>query len=201
MSERKARDSFILHIDDFEDIDKLKNPEVGKLLRAIIAYATGQDIPAMGVQASTMFGYIRRHMERDMLKYEETCAKRAAAGKRGGRPRKQETENQEEAKKANGFFVKQNNPDTEPDPDIDIDSDIDPDTEPDSDAVAPPDGGPGYESGLQAQERENRIRTLETFIRLYKQGAMGDKEDYAHWSGELEKLKGGNGYGNNRRTP
>ena len=196
MSERKARDSFILHIDDFEDIDKLKNPEVGKLLRAILAYATGQDIPTMGVQASTMFGYIRRHMERDMLKYEETCAKRAAAGRRGGRPRKQGTENQEEAKKANGFFDKQKTPDIEPDPDTDIDPDIDP--EPDPDVVAPPDGGPGYESGLQAQERENRIRALETFIRLYRQGAMGDYEDYAHWSRELEKLKGGNGYGNNR---
>ena len=50
-----------------------------------------------------MFGYIRRHMERDKAKYEATCRKRAEAGSQGGRPKK---ETSEKAKKANGFSGK-----------------------------------------------------------------------------------------------
>ena len=106
MGEEKTRmkDSFVMHIEDFEDLGELKDAEAGKLLRAIIAFATEEEIPKLGVQAKTMFGYIRRHMERDKAKYEATCRKRAEAGCQGGRPKK---ETSEKAKKANGFSEKQ----------------------------------------------------------------------------------------------
>lgn len=105
MGEEKTRmkDSFVMHIEDFEDLGELKDAEAGKLLRAIIAFATEEEIPKLGVQAKTMFGYIRRHMERDKAKYEATCRKRAEAGCQGGRPKK---ETPEKAKKANGFSGK-----------------------------------------------------------------------------------------------
>ena len=105
MGEEKTRmkDSFVMHIEDFEDLGELKDAEAGKLLRAIIAFATEEEIPKLGVQAKTMFGYIRRHMERDKAKYEATCRKRAEAGSQGGRPKK---ETPEKAKKANGFSGK-----------------------------------------------------------------------------------------------
>lgn len=105
MGEEKTRmkDSFVMHIEDFEDLGELKDAEAGKLLRAIIAFATEEEIPKLGVQAKTMFGYIRRHMERDKAKYEATCRKRAEAGSQGGRPKK---ETSEKAKKANGFSGK-----------------------------------------------------------------------------------------------
>ena len=105
MGEEKTRmkDSFVMHIEDFEDLGELKDAEAGKLLRAIIAFATEEEIPKLGVQAKTMFGYIRRHMERDKAKYEATCRKRAEAGCQGGRPKK---ETSEKAKKANGFSGK-----------------------------------------------------------------------------------------------
>lgn len=105
MGEEKTRtkDSFVMHIEDFEDLGELKDTEAGKLLRAIIAFATEEEIPKLGVQAKTMFGYIRRHMERDKAKYEATCRKRAEAGSQGGRPKK---ETSEKAKKANGFSGK-----------------------------------------------------------------------------------------------
>lgn len=105
MGEEKTRmkDSFVMHIEDFEDLGELKDAEAGKLLRAIIAFATDEEAPKLGVQAKTMFGYIRRHMERDKAKYEATCRKRAEAGCQGGRPKK---ETSEKAKKANGFSGK-----------------------------------------------------------------------------------------------
>jgi len=105
MGEEKTRmkDSFVMHIEDFEDLGELKDAEAGKLLRAIIAFATEEEIPKLGIQSKTMFGYIRRHMERDKAKYEATCRKRAEAGSQGGRPKK---ETPEKAKKANGFSEK-----------------------------------------------------------------------------------------------
>ena len=177
MDERKGRDSVILHMEDFEDIGELKDGDAGKLLKAILAYTLdpGAELPKLGLQAKTMFGYIRRHMDRDRAKYEETCAKRAAAGKKGGRPRKDVFDFPEKAKKANGFFEKQNNPDT--------------DTEPDTEPVA----APGGDSGLwnSAQEKENRMRYLDMMCDLYERGALEDDETYRRLSRELEVLRGG----------
>ena len=48
------------------------------------------------------FSFIKSQMDKDIEKYNETCAKRSEAGKLGGRPKKQE-----EAKKANGFYENQ----------------------------------------------------------------------------------------------
>ena len=114
------QDSVILHLEDFEDIDCMKDAEAGKLLKAILCYVSTGALPdKLGVQARTMFGYIRRHIDRDKDKYAEKCRKRAEAGRKGGRPKKEANdsdENQNKAKKANGFFEKQNNPDPEPDP-------------------------------------------------------------------------------------
>lgn len=187
-----GKDSFVLHIEDFEDLGELKDSEAGKLLKAVLAYATGGDIPKLGLQSKTMFGYIRRHMERDRQRYEETCAKRAAAGKKGGRPRKDASE---KAKKANGYFAFEKNPDNEPDYDYDPDNDYEPEYDPDNEPepVAPPGGGPGDESGLWSPEQKaRRIKMLEILMDLYKKGCVGTRQEYQEWIAELEQLKGGN---------
>ena len=194
MDERKGRDSVILHMEDFEDIGELKDGDAGKLLKAILAYTLdpGAELPKLGLQAKTMFGYIRRHMDRDRAKYEETCVKRAAAGKKGGRPRKDGFDFPEKAKKANGFLEKQNNPDT--DTDTDTDTEPEPDTEPDTEPVAAPCGWPGGgDSGLwsSAQDKENRMRYLDMMCDLYERGALNDDETYRRLSRELEVLRGG----------
>lgn len=194
MGEEKAqgKDSFVLHMDDFEDISDLKDADAGKLLKAILAYAADAsgDLPKLGVQAKTMFGYIRRHMDRDRAKYEATCAKRAKAGKLGGRPKK----GSDKAKKANGFFEKQNNPDNDPDPDSEYEYDPEYEPEYEPEPVAAPDGGPGgSDSGLWASEKEkqNRIRYLETMCELYQSGAFQDDGTRRRLSMELESLRGG----------
>ena len=195
MGEEKTRmkDSFVMHIEDFEDLGELKDAEAGKLLRAIIAFATEEEIPKLGVQAKTMFGYIRRHMERDKAKYEATCRKRAEAGCQGGRPKK---ETSEKAKKANGFFEKQNNPDNDndPEPDIDPDNDPEPDIDPEREPEpVPPEGGGGEDgaSGLGEEEtRRKRISFLTTMCNLYRAGCLEDKDDYDRYRAELETLKG-----------
>ena len=188
-----GKESFVLHLEDFEDFEELKDAEAGKLIKAILAYASTGVLPEnLGVRASTMFRYIRRHLDRDKARYEETCRKRAESGKLGGRPRKQEDEKQNKAKKAKGFSEKQKNPDIDPDPERDPDPEPEPERDPERDPVAPPGGGPG-EGGFEigSMERENRISYLVTMCRLYQAGAITDAEDYKAWNRELEALRGG----------
>ena len=185
----EKRDSIVLHIEDFEDIGELRDSEAGKLLKAILAYASSGEIPdKLGVQAKTMFSFIRRHIDRDKAKYDEKCRKRSEAGKRGGRPKKADngntdgfSEKQEEAKKANGFFAFQKNPDPEPDP------------EPVAPQSCAPDSGLNSGSGQDDMylDKKKRIAFLETMCRLYKSGALTDPEDYRRFSEELRMLKGG----------
>lgn len=72
--------SVVLHLEDFEDFEELKDTEAGKLMKAILAYVSTGALPEnLGIQAKTMFRYIRRHIDRDKAKYAETCRKRAEA--------------------------------------------------------------------------------------------------------------------------
>lgn len=185
------QDSVVLHLEDFEDLGSLKDAEAGKLLKAILAYVSTGVLPdKLGVQAKTMFGYIRRHIDRDKTYYDEVKRKRSEAGKLGGRPKK----SKENQKKQMVFEEsKKSYPDTDTVPDTDTDTV--PDTEPDT--VAPPSGGPGFDfdSGYGIDDmyhnREKRIAYLETMCRLYKAGALSDQDDYARWCAELKELKGG----------
>ena len=185
------KNNVILHLEDFEDLQDLKDAEAGRLLKAIYSYvSTGEVVDNLGVQARTMFRYIRRRIDRDKASYEEKCRKRAAAGKLGGRPKKEmdNEENQEKAKKANGFFEKQNNPEYDPDPD------------PDPDPVARM--GPGWQSRTASpipppdpqkaqEERLRRVQYLKTMLNLYHCGALVDPEEERRYRRELEELTGG----------
>ena len=189
--EAGSKTNVILHLEDFEDLQELKDAEAGRLLKAIYSYvSTGEVVDNLGVQARTMFRYIRRRIDRDKASYEEKCRKRAAAGKLGGRPKKEmdNEENQEKAKKANGFFEKQNNPEYDPDPD------------PDPDPVERL--GPGWQSRTASpipppdpqkaqEERLRRVKYLKTMLNLYHCGALVDPEEERRFRRELEELTGG----------
>ena len=181
------QDSVVLHLDDFEDLDDLNNAEAGKLLKAILAYVSTGALPdKLGVQAKTMFGYIRRHIDRDKTYYDEVKRKRSEAGKLGGRPKK----SKENQKKQKVFEEsKKSYPDPDPDPDPDTDPDPDPDT------VAPPVGAPDGTS--DSGQIEKRISFLRTMCRLFEAGALQDKEDYAMYMQELQELT--DGVADNRR--
>lgn len=104
------KNSFVLYDEYFEHIDLMTDEQAGMLLRAIMAYRNGKDLPEMDAAATIAFSFIRQQMDRDSEKYEETCRKRAEAGAMGGRPRKEEKANgfSEKAKKANGYSEKAN---------------------------------------------------------------------------------------------
>lgn len=177
------QDSVVLHLEDFEDLGSLKDAEAGKLLKAILAYVSTGVLPdKLGVQAKTMFGYIRRHIDRDKTYYDEVKRKRSEAGKLGGRPKKSK-ENQKKQ------MVFEESKKSYPDTVTDTDTDTDTDTVPVPDTVAPPPGGPLFAS--DSGEKERRISFLRTMCRLFESGALQDGDDYAMYRQELQELTGG----------
>ena len=75
-------------LDDWKD---LSDEEVGKLLRASLAYANGGAEPYFEDRAMRVaFRAQKRHIDEDIAAYDDTSAKRSVAGAMGGRPRKDE---------------------------------------------------------------------------------------------------------------
>lgn len=106
-------------------IQKLDMAERGELFTAILCYASGEQIPDMDAATDMAFSFIQEQIDRDNAAYADKCQKRREAGKLGGRPKANGSEeNQEKAKKANGFSEKQNNPDNEYEYDNENDKDI-----------------------------------------------------------------------------
>lgn len=111
----EQKSSFVMYTEYLKHIQKMSMEQRGELFTAILCYAAGNDIPELDAAADMAFSFIRARMDRDYEVYMEKVEKRREAGKLGGRPKKANgsPEKQTKAKKANGFFVKQNNPDTD----------------------------------------------------------------------------------------
>lgn len=105
MAEQKG---FIVHDESFRSFERLSDERLGKLFRAMYKYASGEPAHTFPDDEvlDIIFENIRDRMDRDAMRYAETCKARSEAGKKGGRPKKANGFS-EKAKKANGFFEKQ----------------------------------------------------------------------------------------------
>ncbi|MGI6117810.1 MAG: DUF6291 domain-containing protein [Bilifractor sp.] len=120
--------SFVMYQSWGSAIDHMSNEQAGELIKSIYAYQSGEDVCPDDQAVQFVFDIIRQKMDEDSEQYEKVCQARSAAGKLGGRPKKQEdngsdSENQKKAKKAIAFPEskrKQKNPDTDTDSDTDI---------------------------------------------------------------------------------
>lgn len=115
--------SFILYAEQLEQVKLLNMEERGILLTALMMAAGGEDpteILAASGSAMMAYSFIRAQIARDKAKFEETSARRKAAGSHGGtvsgEARRQQAEDakQTEAKRsktkqneANGSKAKQ----------------------------------------------------------------------------------------------
>ena len=109
------KNSFVLYTDYREHVKLLSNEQKGELFTAILDYAAGED-PALEGMPLMAFSFIKAQMDRDSAIYEEKLTKRMQSGKKGGRPKKENAEEDcgsdededpeqcKKAKKANGFF-------------------------------------------------------------------------------------------------
>ena len=103
-----------MYTDYLRHVQKLSMEQRGQLFTAILCYTSGEALPELDLATDMIFGVIQERIDRDTALYLEKVEKRREAGKLGGRPKANDfSENQEKAKKANGFSEKQNNPDNE----------------------------------------------------------------------------------------
>lgn len=107
MSDKKG---FLIYLTYKEQFDLLSDEELGILIRSIMEYEINRieptDLKGMSKMA---FSFIKSNLDRDRQKYEEKCKKNKENGSRGGRPRKNQTDTEEDEKterfsrKPNGY--------------------------------------------------------------------------------------------------
>ena len=118
------KNSFLMYTDWLSMIEELDNEQRGVLFLAIMRYQSDGDIPEMkkGSGEKIAFAHICTQFLKDQEKYNKTVASRSAAGKLGGRPKanisdekqkkqmlfEESNKNQSEAKKADNDNVNDN---------------------------------------------------------------------------------------------
>jgi hypothetical protein len=99
--------SFVLYCDYRQHFELLSPEDQGRLLMAIFDYVETGAEPSLEPIPMMAFSFIRAQLDRDLKKYEETCKRRAEAGRRSGEARRNKAE-QEGTKRTNVQFVQQN---------------------------------------------------------------------------------------------
>ena len=109
------KESFVIYVKYLGNIKALSMEQRGVLFTALMKYVSGQTLPEMDGITAMAFSFIKSQIDEDLRKYEEKCQKRSEAGKLGGRPKEAKKANgfeekQIKAKKANGYFAFEKNP-------------------------------------------------------------------------------------------
>ena len=93
--------SFVFYHSWGEVLSVMSDEDVGKIVKMMIAYSETGIVEKSKPEHNIAFGFMKIQMDADAEKYDEVCERRSEAGKKGGRPKKDE-----KAKKAKGFFDK-----------------------------------------------------------------------------------------------
>jgi hypothetical protein len=81
------KNNFILYKDYEEHVALLSNEEAGKLFKAIFRYVDGRKELELDGMTKMAFSFIKRNLERDLIKYKDKCNLNALNGAKGGRPK------------------------------------------------------------------------------------------------------------------
>ena len=76
-----------LFIDFGATVDLLSDAEAGRLLKAILHYANGQEVNLTG-QERLVYAMLKSQIDRDAASYQQFCDKQRENGSKGGRPKK-----------------------------------------------------------------------------------------------------------------
>lgn len=123
----KEKVSFVMYDEYWKHISLLDDTGKANLLQAIFSKRGQCDMPKLDPMCEMAFSFISTRMDADLVKWEETCKKRAESGKKGG-VAKASNAKQNLANVANAKIAKQNVAnlaDNDLDPDLDIESDND----------------------------------------------------------------------------
>lgn len=121
--------AFTAYIENETKLNKLSDEQAGRLFKALFAYSRTNEAPDLSDDPLLDYAFtdFAMDVDRDREKYEETCKRRAEAGRKGGKSRKENDFDAEQtvsncfsdeanqanafsgkAKEANAFFAKQN---------------------------------------------------------------------------------------------
>lgn len=101
--------SFVLYTEYEENLEELPDEELGQLFRAIFSYVNRGVVPELSASTKMAFSFIRKDLDRNQAKYEETCRRRAEAGIKSGEARRAKAKlaEQDGTKRTNVQFVQQ----------------------------------------------------------------------------------------------
>lgn len=91
------KNAFILYAEYAKHIAYLTMEQRGVLFTAILAFETDAESPEMDGMTQVAFSFISDQLARDKEKYERTCKARSEAGARGGRPKNEEKQTDDDA--------------------------------------------------------------------------------------------------------
>ena len=91
-----TKTSFILYTEYEELINQLSDEQCGQLFKSVFSYNNNGELPEkLDNMTKIVFTVIRQDLDRNAEKYEEMCKKMRENGKKGGRPRKIDSEIEE----------------------------------------------------------------------------------------------------------
>lgn len=108
MSEPKG---FFTYFHHAPILDALSDEQAGQLYKALMHYGSDGEVTDFSDDQALAitFSVFRNEINRNFERYQEICEKRSEAGKKGGRPKKTDTEpnpnNDSEADRANDPFI------------------------------------------------------------------------------------------------
>ena len=114
MSDKK---SFVMYESWGAAIEKMSNEQAGELIKAIYAYQKDPDAVPQDPALAFVFELIKQQLDADSQRYKEACAARSEAGKKGGRPKANASE---ESKKSKCFSEKAKKADNDNEYDNDL---------------------------------------------------------------------------------
>ncbi len=84
MAKKKTiKANFVLYHEDYEATREFTLEQTGQLWNAVFEYSIQGRIPKLDPQLTVAFRYIRGKLDRDLVKYQETCARNAENGRKG----------------------------------------------------------------------------------------------------------------------
>jgi hypothetical protein len=114
-----TKKSFVLHVDSLDVLDELTNEQAGMLLKAMRDYHNEDETP-LDALTKIVFCPFKNQFNRDSLKYQTTCERRANAGSMGGKQKvanvaKASKPKQKQANVAESVSVSKNDSDSDSD--------------------------------------------------------------------------------------
>ncbi len=134
----EKKKSFLLYCDLKPQIDLLSYEDKGRLLEAIFDHECGGEVKQLPPMAQIVFKGMEAQLTRDRQRYEETCSKRAEAGKKGGLKSSQKRSKMKQKEANEADIDKEKEKEKEKEKDIEKDIEIDKDNDNDIDKETDP---------------------------------------------------------------